>query len=78
VQRNWAFRYAAHPHRFRHTFAINFLRNGGDAYSLQEILGHTSMDTVNIYLKIANTDLLAAHQRASPIKHWGLGRLPDD
>ena len=68
----------AHPHRFRHTFAINFLRNGGDPYSLQEILGHTTLDTVKIYLQIANTDMFAAHQRASPVKKWGLGKLPAD
>jgi site-specific recombinase XerD len=61
-----------HPHRFRHTFAITFLRNGGDPYSLQAILGHTTMDMVKTYLNIAQVDLDAAHKRASPVEGWKL------
>ncbi len=63
----------AHPHRFRHTFAINFLRNGGDPYSLQMILGHSTMDMVKTYLALAQADLIAAHQKASPVMCWELG-----
>jgi len=36
-------------HRFRHTFAINFLRNGGNLLALQDLPGHEQMDTVRIY-----------------------------
>lgn len=63
-----------HPHRFRHTFAVLFLRNGGNAFELQMALGHTSLNTVQIYLHLAQTDLDEAHREASPVAGWRLGR----
>ena len=60
-----------HPHRFRHTFAINFILNGGDAYSLQAILGHSTMEMVKRYLFLGERDLAAIHKRVSPVTNWG-------
>ena len=62
----------AFPHRFRHTFAVNFLRNGGNPLALQDILGHEKLDTVRIYVKLAAVDLAQAQAGASPADRWKL------
>jgi integrase/recombinase XerD len=62
----------AHPHRFRHTFAIQFLRNGGNIFELQRILGHAELDTVKIYLQFAETDIERAQKANSPADNWRL------
>lgn len=59
-------------HRFRHTFAVNFLRNGGNVLELQEMLGHENMDTVRIYARLAEVDLAAAQRRSSVADKWRL------
>lgn len=58
-------------HRFRHTFAINFLRNGGNVFELQQLLGHEDIKTVATYVKLSELDIDAA-QRHSPADNWRL------
>ncbi len=54
------------PHTFRHTFAKSYLINGGDIFSLQKILGHTSLASVRTYLNLFGTDIKKQHQKYSP------------
>lgn len=55
------------PHTFRHTFAKNYLLNGGDIFSLQKILGHSSLASVRMYLNLFATDIKKQHERFSPV-----------
>lgn len=54
------------PHAFRRGFAVEFLRNGGDVFTLQQILGHTSLEMTRKYVNFLDEDLKAAHLRFSP------------
>lgn len=55
------------PHTFRHTFAITFLRNGGNIFTLQALLGHTDLKMCRKYLALSQADLEAQHRQFSPV-----------
>ena len=54
------------PHTFRHTMAVTFLRNGGDVFSLQRILGHSQLEVVRGYVNLTQSDISRVHRRNSP------------
>ena len=60
------------PHTLRHTFAKNFLLNGGDVFTLQKILGHTSLEVVRMYVNLVSDDILRQHRKYSPVDMMGL------
>lgn len=53
-------------HTFRHTFAKNWLMNGGDIFSLQKILGHRTLEMVKNYVNITFKDIQLQHSKFSP------------
>lgn len=48
------------PHTMRHTFAIHALQDGMSVSQVQQVLGHVSPSTTNLYVELANADGLAA------------------
>ena len=58
-----------HPHAFRHCFAANYIRRGGDIYRLSRILGHSTITTTQLYLRSMGIEhLQEGHERFSPLK----------
>jgi site-specific recombinase XerD len=56
-----------HAHLCRHTFAVNYLLNGGDIFSLREILGHSTLEMVNHYLHFTSSQITEQHHKFSPM-----------
>jgi integrase/recombinase XerD len=60
------------PHTFRHTFCIQFLRNGANLFSLQQMTGHSSLEVLRGYVALAESDLRIVHQKFSPVDNLNL------
>lgn len=55
------------PHLLRHSFARQYILNGGDVFSLQRILGHRDLATTRIYVEMDMADVVAQHRLYSPV-----------
>ena len=68
--KNWAKKYgvreeAAHPHSFRHLYAIEFLKHNSNIALLADLMGHSSVNTTSIYLKLSKEEQMRQFNEAS-------------
>lgn len=63
-------------HGLRHSFALNWIRNGGSQFKLQKILGHSSLEMTRRYVALAVTDLKEDYDQFSTLDNLSKSRKP--
>jgi site-specific recombinase XerD len=58
------------PYDLRHSFALNFLRNGGNIFALQRIMGHNDLSMTRRYIALTEGDIQGQHDIASPVNSF--------
>ena len=63
------------PYDFRHIFATTYIRNGGDVFTLQRILGHSKPNMTMVYVNLNANDLSVAHKRMNVLGNFLSNRI---
>ena len=58
------------PYDLRHTFALMYLKNGGDVFSLKVMMGHSSISTTQLYVNFSTDDIKEQHVKKSPVNNF--------
>ncbi len=58
------------PHRFRHLYATQLLRNGADIYSVKELMGHQRLEITQRYIDFTNEEIKQNNFKYNPLKNF--------
>jgi len=67
--------YSITPYSLRHSFALLYLRNGGNVFALQRTMGHADLNMTKRYLALTGEDLKREHETASPVNLFNKKRV---
>lgn len=64
-------KYGFHPHELRHCCALHMLRNGASSVVIQKLLGHSRLETVQIYTQLEKRDVMNLIDNFNPLEELG-------